>query len=61
MSAEKLQQLLHYAWDTFYHDESQEFKMFKLFQRVVQKEMANDTFKPRNRALASRAFGKELL
>jgi radical SAM superfamily enzyme YgiQ (UPF0313 family) len=60
ISAERLQELLHYAWDTFYHDESQEFKMFNLFQRVVQKEMENDTFRPRNRALASRAFGREV-
>ena len=59
MSAEKMQELLHYAWDTFYQDEPQELKMFKLFQRVIQKEMADDTFRPRNRALASRAFGKE--
>jgi hypothetical protein len=34
--------------------------MFKLFQRVIQKEMASNTFRPRNRALASRAFGKEV-
>ena len=60
MSAEKLQQLLHFAWDTFYKDESQELKMFKLFQRVIEKEMADNTFKPRNRALAARAFGKEV-
>jgi len=60
MSAEKLQELLHYSWDTFYQDESQELKMFKLFQRVIEKEMANNTFRPRNRALASRAFGKDL-
>ena len=60
MSAARLQELLHYAWDTFYHDESQELKMFKLFQRVIQKEMANSTFKPRNRALASRAFGRRV-
>ncbi len=59
MSAEKLQQLLHFAWDTFYKDESQELKMFKLFQRVIEREKADNTFKPRNRALASRAFGKE--
>ncbi len=59
MSAEKLQELVYSAWDTFYQDESQELKMFKLFQRVVEKEMANNTFKPRNRALASRAFGKK--
>jgi radical SAM superfamily enzyme YgiQ (UPF0313 family) len=60
MSAARLQELLHYAWDTFYHDESQELKMFKLFQRVIQNEMANGTFKPRNRALASRAFGRQV-
>ena len=60
MSAEKLQQLLHFAWDTFYKDESQELKMFKLFQRVIEKEMADNTFKPRNRALAARAFGREV-
>jgi len=60
MSAEKLQELLYYAWDTFYQDESQELKMFKLFQRVIEKEIANNTFRPRNRALASRAFGREL-
>ena len=59
MSAEKLQQLLQFAWDTFYKDESQELKMFKLFQRVIEREMADNTFKPRDRALASRAFGKE--
>ncbi|MEE4602621.1 MAG: radical SAM protein [Desulfobacteraceae bacterium] len=60
MSAEKLQQLLHFAWETFYRDESQELKMFKLFQRVIEREMANNTFKPRDRALAARAFGKEV-
>ncbi len=59
MSPDKLQQMFYDAWDTFYQDESQEMKMFKLFQRVIEKEMADNTFKPRNRALASRAFGKE--
>ena len=59
MSPDKLQQLFYDAWDAFYQDESQEMKMFKLFQRVIQKEMADNTFRPRNRALASRVFGKE--
>jgi len=59
MSAAKLHEMLHYAWDTFYQDESQELKMFNLFQRVIQKEMANNTFRPRNRSLASRAFGRK--
>jgi len=58
MSPEKLQELFYYAWDTFYRDEPQEIKMFRLFQQVIQKEMADNTFKPRNRTLASRAFGK---
>ena len=60
MSPDKLQQLLYYAWDRFYQDESQEMKMFKLFQRVTKKEMADNTFRRRNRALASRAFGKAI-
>ncbi len=60
MSAERLQELFYYAWDAFYADESQELKMFKLFHRVVQKEMADGTFRPRDRALASRAFGKKI-
>jgi hypothetical protein len=33
--------------------------MFKLFQRVIEREMADNTFKPRDRALASQAFGKK--
>ena len=60
MSAEKLQELLDYAWDAFYRDESQEIKMFNLFQRVIRKEVADNTFRPRNRVLASRAFGRDL-
>ena len=60
MSPERLQELFHYAWDTFYQDESQQMKMFKLLQKVVEKEMADNTFRPRNRDLASRAFGKEM-
>jgi radical SAM superfamily enzyme YgiQ (UPF0313 family) len=60
MSPQRLQQLLYDAWDTFYRDESQEVKMSKLFQRVIRKEMADNTFRPRNRTLASRAFGRDI-
>ena len=60
MSAEKLQELLFYAWDTFYKDEPQEIKMSKLMQKVIVKEMADNTYRPRNRALATRAFGRDL-
>ncbi|MDD5206169.1 MAG: radical SAM protein [Desulfobacterales bacterium] len=60
MSPERLQQLLQYAWDAFYKDESQEIKMYNLFQRVVRKEMADNTFRPRDRSLARRAFGRRI-
>jgi radical SAM superfamily enzyme YgiQ (UPF0313 family) len=58
MAPEKLQELLEYAWSTFYQDESQNIKMTKLFQQVVRKEMADNTFRPRDRALARQTFGK---
>jgi radical SAM superfamily enzyme YgiQ (UPF0313 family) len=58
MSPEKLQELLDYAWNSFYQDESQNMKMVKLFQQVMRKEMEDNTFRPRDRALAGQAFGK---
>lgn len=58
MSPERLQELLDYAWNTFYQDESQKIKMVKLFQQVVKKEMADHTFTPRDRSLAGHSFGR---
>ena len=58
MSPEKLQELLDYAWNSFYQDESQKIKMAKLFQQVVRKEMDDNTFKPRDKTLAGQAFGR---
>jgi radical SAM superfamily enzyme YgiQ (UPF0313 family) len=60
MTPEKLQELLDYAWDTFYGDQPQEIKMFNLFQRVVRKEIADNTYRPRNRRLGKKAFGKAI-
>lgn len=60
MSAEKLQELYEYAWSAFYHDESQEQKMFKLFTQVVLREMQDGTYRPRNRELANKSFGKDV-
>jgi len=59
MSPEKLQELFFYGWDAFYRDASQEFKMFKLLRAVTEKEAADQTYRPRRRDLASRAFGRE--
>ncbi|MCF8056005.1 MAG: cobalamin-dependent protein [Desulfocapsa sp.] len=60
MSPERLQELLDFAWSRFYEDEPQEMKMFKLFRQVLGKEMADGSFKPRNRDLATQAFGRDL-
>jgi hypothetical protein len=44
-----LQELYYYAWDTFYKDEPQNYKMFKLLKKVMEKEKADNTYKPRAR------------
>jgi radical SAM superfamily enzyme YgiQ (UPF0313 family) len=58
ISADRLQELLQYAWDTFYGTESQGMKMSKLFQQVIRKEKADGTYRPRNREMARQAFGR---
>jgi len=61
MTAERLQELYQYAWDTFYQDESQEQKMFHLFSKVVLREMSEGTYRPRNRELINQSFGKKII
>ncbi len=60
ISAERLQTLFHYAWETFYKDESQELKMFKLQHKAALQEKAAGVYRPRKRKLASRAFGRQI-
>lgn len=60
MTADRLQELYGYAWDLFYRDEPQNYKMFNLFKKVVEKEKADETFAPRRRDLAGKVFGREL-
>ena len=59
MTADRLQELYEYAWKTFYSEEPQNIKMFKLLKRVVQREKTQQTFKPRRRDLAGQVFGKK--
>ena len=59
MSPERLQEMYAYAWETFYRDEPQNYKMFKLFKKVVEREKADGTFRPRRRDLVVRRFGRE--
>ena len=58
MSPERLQELYAYAWETFYRDEPQNYKMFKLFKRVVEREKEDGSFRPRRRELAASRFGR---
>ncbi len=59
MTPDKLQELYNHAWDTFYGDEPQTYKMFKLMQKVSEKEQADGTYRGRRRDLAARRFGKK--
>lgn len=58
MSPERLQELYGYAWDSFYKNESQEEKMFKMMLPVIEKEMKNGTYRSRREDLATSSFGK---
>ena len=58
MTPEKLQDLYTYAWDSFYKSEPQSYKMFKLLQKVMEKEKADGTFRGRRRELMDSRFGK---
>ena len=60
MTPEKLQELLQYAWDTFYKEESQMIKMYKLYQKVIRKEKEDGTYRSRQRNLSKLAFGKNV-
>jgi radical SAM superfamily enzyme YgiQ (UPF0313 family) len=59
MSPEKLQELYAYAWDTFYQDEPQPYKMFKLLQKVAVREKADGTYRGRRRDLIGHRFGRK--
>jgi hypothetical protein len=61
MSAQRLQEMYEYSWATFYGSESQESKMFRLFCSVVLREMEEGTYRPRNRELIHKSFGKEIV
>lgn len=50
MTPEKLQEMYYYCWDKFYEEEPQNYKMFKMLKRVMDKEKADGTYKPRVRA-----------
>jgi radical SAM superfamily enzyme YgiQ (UPF0313 family) len=58
MTPEKLQELFHWAWDTFYRDEPQTYKMFRLLKKVSEKEHRDGTYRRRRRDLMNARFGR---
>jgi len=60
MSSERLDELLSYAWDTFYKNESQQMKMSRLYQKVIAREKADNSYTPRKRELVRQAFGQKV-
>jgi radical SAM superfamily enzyme YgiQ (UPF0313 family) len=45
ITPDKLQELYEYAWSTFYRDLSKELKMGRLFMKVIEREIADGTYK----------------
>lgn len=44
MTPDELQEMYHYAWDTFYKDMSQSLRMSRLFMQVVHAEIADNSY-----------------
>ena len=45
MTPDELQNVYYYAWDTFYANSGYELKMGQLFQKLVMREIADNTYK----------------
>lgn len=60
MSPERLQELYHIAWNSFYEKESQPEKMFKLYMKVIEREMQDGTYQSLRRDLKNHSFGKNI-
>ncbi len=54
MTPDELQQAYYYAWDMFHKESALEVRMGKLFMKVIQREIADDTYRPRKRNYARR-------
>jgi len=59
MSVDELQAMYEYAWDTFYADSGYQLRMGQLFQRVIEREMADGTYHRHNPRRERRFQDKE--
>ena len=46
MTPDKLQEMYHYAWDTFYNQMPQQLRMANLFYKVLKREMEDGSNRP---------------
>jgi len=60
MTAEQLQDMYYYAWETFYAQAPQEMKMGKLFTEVIRREIAAGTYQRPPRPARKRSNKKVL-
>ena len=56
MTPEKLREMYHYAWDTFYRGGDYQLRMGELFRRVIRREMEDGTY--RRMGVRKRATGR---
>ena len=61
MSAERLQDLYDEAWKIFYREKPQPYRMFELFKKVIDKEIADGSFQGQQRTQTNRKFGRAKL
>lgn len=63
ISPDKLQELFHYAWDTFYAGSGRQLRMGNLFKKVIRKEMDDGTYRrydlKRKRAFAGKRSSRQ--
>jgi len=57
MSVDDLDRMHRYAWETFYGPGGKEVRMGQLYKRVIEKEMADGTFRS-HRARSGRAWSR---
>jgi len=56
MTPEELQDVYYYAWDTFYANSGYELKMGQLFQKLVMREIADNTYKRYDKQVPRRSI-----
>jgi radical SAM superfamily enzyme YgiQ (UPF0313 family) len=48
MTPDQLEEMYHYAWDTFYADGGYQLKMGELFRNIIEREMDDGTYRRYN-------------